>query len=236
MVGMDLFPHVAALERLLGFEFRERRLLMLAFVHRSFWNEFPEKLPGYNERLEFLGDSVLNLIVGEYLYMRHPERSEGELSDLRAHLVEASSCMRYADKLDLGQFLLLGRGEKTNLGKGRKTILADLFEALMGAIYLDQGYGQARNFFLSTFEKEIEAIIAAPPINAKALLQDLIQKRFHAPPIYTVLEEEGPIHARTFRVAVFANEKKLGEGRGSSKKEAQQEAAASALMHLGQPS
>src|SRR5262245_22507709 len=128
------------IEKKLSYRFANRNLLLLAFVHRSYWNEHQGVIAEHNERLEFLGDTVLGLVVAEYLYEHLPHMAEGSLSDFRAHLVDATSCMGYILKLNLQDSILLGRGEKMNVGKGRDSILADLFEAIMGAIYLDGGF------------------------------------------------------------------------------------------------
>ena len=157
---------------------------------------------------------------------------EGTLSDLRSRLVEASSCVMYVNKLGIADYVLLGKGERLNRGKGRETILADLFEAIIGAIYLDVGYSAAKDFFFAHFEKEVREIIAEPSRNWKAELQDYAQKKYQTPPVYEVIAESGPSHQKHFKVAVFINNAQVGVGEGSSKKEAQQSAAASAVVKL----
>lgn len=224
--------HQAEIEEKLQVKFRRPELLRLSFIHRSFWNEHQDQVNDHNERLEFLGDSILGLIIAEYLYLHLPAISEGTLSDFRSRLVEAVSCVSYIQKLDISHHLLLGKGEKMNIGKGRDTILADLFEAIIGAIYLDQGYEGAKDFFLRHFEEDIERILADPAKNWKAELQDFAQKKYQQTPIYEVIEESGPAHRKIFRVAVFIKNEKIGEGEGSSKKIAQQQAAAAALALL----
>lgn len=227
-----IFEKRDEIEGKLGYHFRQLDYLTLAFVHRSYWNEHQGLVKDHNERLEFLGDSVLGLVTAEYLYCHLPETPEGVLSDLRSRLVEASSCVVYVQKLGITEYLLLGRGEKMNTGKGRESILADLFEALMGAIYLDGGYEAAKMFFFRHFQKETEKILGNPTHNWKAELQDFAQKKFQKTPVYEVIEESGPSHQKNFRIAVFINEQKVGEGSGGSKKEAQQQAAADALARL----
>lgn len=227
----NLYRHTSDIEKKIGYHFSDHSLMALAFVHRSFINE-NRSIQNHNERLEFLGDSILGLLIAEYLYRFLPATPEGELSYLRSRLVEAVSCVKYIQKLDLEKHLLLGRGEKMNDGKGRESILADLFEAIIGAIYLDGGIEAARSFLFKNFSDEIEAILKTPIRNWKALLQDYCQKKYQQPPIYKVLSEAGPDHSKMFIVGVYINEQLLGQGEGGSKKEAQQAAASEALSHF----
>jgi ribonuclease-3 len=227
----ELIQKAPEIEAKLGYSFNNRALLALAFVHRSFINEHRE-VKEHNERLEFLGDSVLSLLVSEYLYIYLPSTSEGDLSYLRSRIVEASSCVAFTQKLDIEQYLLLGRGERMSDGRGRDSIMADLFEAVVGAIYLDRGLEAAKSFFFKNFSKEINAILEKPDRNWKAILQDYCQKKFQQPPVYQVLSEEGPDHNKTFLISVRIRNQEFGRGQGSSKKEAQQAAAADALSHL----
>lgn len=226
---------IPKIEERLGYKFNDKSLLSLAFIHRSYINEHREILC-HNERLEFLGDSILGMIMAEYLYVNFPKTPEGELSFLRSRLVEAPSCVLFVQKLDLSKHLLLGKGERMNDGRGRESILADLFEAIIGAIYLDGGITAARKFIFDNFSTEIEQIIQTPLMNWKATLQDHCQKKYQATPTYTVLEESGPDHHKLFKVLVTINDTDLGIGQGSSKKEAQQAAAADALKKLSQKS
>lgn len=232
MKTMDsLLTDVPAIEAKLHYTFRDRSLLTLAFIHRSYINEHRE-VAQHNERLEFLGDSILGLLAAEYLYHYFPDYPEGELSYLRSRLVEASSCGNYVQKMDLSKYLLLGKGEKMNDGRGRESILADLFEAIIGAVYLDGGIEAAKKFLFENFSHEIESTIATPLANWKALLQDYCQKKYQQPPCYRVLEESGPDHNKKFVIAVMVADKEYGRGVGASKKEAQQSAAAHALETL----
>jgi ribonuclease-3 len=225
---LHLTPEI---ETKIGYHFKDRSLLVLAFVHRSFINEHRD-VSYHNERLEFLGDSILGLLTAEYLYKLLPDVPEGDLSYLRSRLVEASSCVKYLHQLQVENYVLLGKGEKRNDGRGRESILADLFEALMGAIYLDGGIEAARHFFFGNFAPEIDAILKTPLRNWKALLQDYCQKKFQHPPHYEVIEAVGPEHSKFFTIAVTINETELGRGTGASKKEAQQAAAADALAKV----
>lgn len=232
---MNPFQHLiqstSLIETRIGHVFQDKSLLALSFVHRSFANESRE-MKDHNERLEFLGDSVLGMLIAEYLYRNYPMTPEGELSYLRSRLVEASSCVLYIQKLDLGKYLFLGKGERMNDGRGRETILADLFEALIGAIFLDGGLSAAEKFLFKNFTPEIESILQTPQRNWKAILQDYCQKRFQQTPTYKVIEETGPDHSKNFKVSVLMGVKELGQGFGSSKKLAQQAAAEDALSRV----
>ncbi|CCB85419.1 MULTISPECIES: ribonuclease III [Parachlamydia] len=232
MKALDLLAqNISNIELRLGYKFQDRDLLALAFVHRSFINENRE-IHEHNERLEFLGDSVLGLLIADYLYRYLPSTPEGELSYLKSRLVEASSCVTYIHKLDLEQFLLLGRGERMNDGRGRESILADLLEAIIGAVYLDGGLESAKAFLFKNFSTEIEAILKTPVRNWKALLQDYCQKKYQTTPSYHVIDEKGPDHSKTFKISVFLNDEEVGKGEGGSKKEAQQKAAEDALSKM----
>lgn len=228
----ELIPQLSEVEDRLGYWFKNKKLLAMAFVHRSFYNEHRDLVEEHNERLEFLGDSVLGLLISDYLYHHLPMQAEGELSRLRAHLVEAGSCAKFLVQLGVGPFVLLGRGERANEGRGRETILADLFEALIGALYLDGGIGEAKRIFWIHFEKEIHNILESPARNWKAELQDYSQKKYQKPPIYKVVSEGGPDHSKVFLIAAFLNDQEVGKGSGSSKKEAEQAAAKNALDNL----
>lgn len=227
----QLTHDIPQIESKLGYVFRDKSYLMLAFVHRSFLNE-NRKTTHHNERLEFLGDSVLGMLMAQFLYLQLPETPEGDLSYLRSRLVEASTCMTFVQKLNLEKHLLLGKGERMNDGRGRDSILADLFEAIIGAIFLDGGVEAVRQFLFRNFEHEISDILITPLRNWKALLQDYCQRKFQHPPQYVVLEEVGPDHSKIFTIAVMINEEELGRGKGSSKKEAQQAAAADAMVRV----
>jgi ribonuclease-3 len=179
-----------------------------------------------------LGDSVLGLIVSDFLYQSLPEEAEGELSHLRAFLVGAECCAEYMQMLEVGQWVLLGRGEQMNEGRGRETIHADLLEAIIGAIYVDGGLEAAKAFFLLHFSERLQRAMKSPQRNWKAELQDYSQKRTQQPPIYRVTGEEGPDHNKCFSVEVLVADRVVGSGKGSSKKQAEQEAAQAALKEL----
>ncbi len=221
------------IEERLGYVFGNKNFLINALVHRSFANEYLEGPLPHNERLEFLGDSVLGLVVVDYLYHRLPSYPEGALSQLRSKLVDASSCAKYLQKLDIPEFILLGRGEKITEGRSKLSILADTFEALVGAIYLDGGMAIAKSFLLCHFEEEANAAIGSPPRNFKAELQDYTQRKFQKVPVYKIAQETGPDHAKMFHVIVYVEEAESGIGVGTTKKEAEQRAALDALSKLG---
>lgn len=229
---MQEFFQPEVVEAKLKVKFHSKALLKLAFIHRSFWNEHQGFISDHNERLEFLGDSVLGLLVADYLFSQHPSLDEGSLSTLRSQLVDAPACANYVQKLEIAPFLLLGKGEQMNQGKGRESILADLFEALIGALYLDQGLDAVRSFFFLHFKEDVEQMVEQPQRNWKAELQDYAQKTYQQAPLYEVMEESGPAHKKRFKISVWIHDEKCGEGEGSSKKEAQVEAAKNALSNL----
>lgn len=222
-----LKSHIPAIEEKLAYTFANKELLVLAFVHRSFINEYRAGPLEHNERLEFLGDSVLNLSVADFLYHRLPAGPEGQLSQIRSALVDATACAHYLQKLSLADHILLGKGERLTEGKTKPSILADVFEALLGAIHLDGG--SAKSFLLFHFEPDFESAIGSPHRNYKAELQDISQKKHQKPPVYKIIEETGPDHAKIFHVIVYVNDKEAGLGIGASKKEAESKAALDAL-------
>ncbi len=228
----NLLDQIEQIEKKISYVFQKKDLLVLAFVHRSFHNEHRQKVLEHNERLEFLGDSVLNILISEYLYTTFPEHSEGHLSHVRAFLIEAAMCAKLVQKLSLTEFILLGKGEKMSEGKNKESIQADLFEALLASIFLDGGLESASKFFWSHFKEEIELRLKEPIRNWKAELQDYSQKKYQKTPTYQVLNAHGPDHHKEFEIAVYFEELELGRGMGSSKKEAEQEAAKAALGSL----
>jgi ribonuclease III len=228
-----LLAQASLIEERIQYTFFDKNLLKLAFVHRSFFNEHRDIVEQHNERLEFLGDSVFGLLVSDYLYSKLPIETEGHLSHLRSQIVEASSCAQMIQKLHIAEFVLLGRGESMNDGRGRETILSDLFEALIGAIYLDGGLEEVNKFFLRHFEDQMMAHLSMPMRNWKAELQDYSQKKYQKPPTYKVVKETGPDHSKIFHVHALIEEQEVGQGTGSSKKEAAQNAAEDALRKLG---
>lgn len=226
----ELNTKLDQIEARLGYTFQDKSLLISSFVHRSYINENKDFPYQDNERLEFLGDSVLNLIVAEYLYQTLPDESEGKLSSLRAHAVSSQACTRFFELLELQEFMLIGRGEELQAGRGgRSSIVADMFEALLGALYLDGGLAHARSFFLSHFTDLLGNMCHSPEQNWKAMLQEYTQKRVQKIPTYRLLRESGPDHARLFEIGVYIDEECIGQGEGATKKEAERQAAKCAL-------
>lgn len=223
------------LEELIGVPFNDERLLQSAFVHRSFIHEHPERIPGLtaNERLEFLGDAVLNFVTASWLYTRHPESSEGELTALRAALVKTSTLAGFARSLNLGAHIRISRGEDTPTARNRAPLLADVFEAVLGAVYLDQGLDAARAFVTPFLERQIEAILSGNvEIDYRTRLQERAQARYNQTPAYRTLEVRGPDHQREFTMEVLVGARSLGVGSGPSKQAAAQSAAKAALAQI----
>jgi ribonuclease-3 len=223
----------AILEAKLAYTFRDAAFLETALTHRSWLNETEDARRTDNERLEFLGDAVLALVTSDLLMRRFPEQPEGDLSKARAAIVNEAGLARIADVLTLGQWIFLGRGEEQAGGRRKRSLLANTFEALLGAIYLDGGFGAA----FQVAEHLMEPIIADVPSAAnrdfKSRLQELAQATLQVAPSYIVLSERGPDHAKTFEVAILIGEKEYGRAFGQSKKEAQQNAAELALAAMG---
>ncbi len=218
------------IEKQLSLKFKNKDLLIQAFCHRSYLNENPDFYLSQNERLEFLGDAVLELIVTEYLYQEYPKKTEGELTNWRASLVNAKILSEVAKNLNFNEFLLLSRGETKELGKARQYILANTFEALIGAAYLDQGYEVCRKFIEKNLIKELSRIIKKGLfIDAKSHFQEEAQERMGITPTYKVLEDWGPDHAKNFIIGVFLSKELIAKGEGSSKQEAEEAAAKNAI-------
>lgn len=222
------------LEDILGITFDNKDLLIQAFCHRSYVNENPDFHLSHNERLEFLGDAVLELVVTEYLYRHFSKKNEGELTNYRAALVNSKRLSIVANRLRFNDFLLLSKGEQKETGKARQYILANTFEALIGAIYLDKGYQVCRHFIGKNLLPELQEIIEKKLFkDPKSRFQEEAQERIRTTPTYKVLEEWGPDHAKHFVVGVFLNDEMVAKGEGSSKQEAEEEAARKALKIKG---
>lgn len=218
------------LEKKLGLKFKNKNLLTQAFVHRSYLNENPGFPLEQNERLEFLGDAVLELVITEYLYKEYPKKTEGELTNWRAALVNAKMLSSMAEELGFNNFLLLSRGEMKELGKARQYILANTLESFIGAIYLDLGYEAADKFIKNYLLKKLPDIIKNKLYkDSKSHFQEEAQDKKGITPVYKVIKEWGPDHKKKFTVGVFLGEDLVAEGEGSSKQEAEEEAAKEAL-------
>lgn len=224
-----------SLQENLNYKFKDSNLLELAMTHSSYANEHKMDIVDNNERLEFLGDAILNLIVSQYLYKKYPNHPEGELTKIRAKVVCESSLAYAAKKIDVGKFLLLGKGEEATGGRDRESILADAAEAIVGAIYMDSDL-EATNFvLLSNFEADIVHAVAKGNlfIDYKTELQEIIQKNGESTMEYIVTKEVGPDHNKRFYMNVLVDDKIIGTGLGKNKKDAEQMAAKEALIKLG---
>ena len=225
--------NLSELEGKIGVIFKNKDLLLQALTHRSYINENPKWHLDHNERLEFLGDAVLELVVTEYLYNKYPN-PEGELTNWRAALVNAIMMAKVSAKIDLNEYLLLSRGESKDVGRARQYILANALEAVIGAIYLDQGYKATDKFISRFILDELPKILEEKAYrDYKSLFQEKSQDEVGITPTYEVMKEWGPDHVKNFRIGVFLEKDLIGEGEGPSKQDAQQEAAKDALEKKG---
>ncbi len=207
----------------------KEELISMALTHPSYAQE--KNAVVNNQRLEFLGDAVLNMVVAEYLYCHFGNKAEGELTKIRARVVCEKALVSVAARLDLGKYILLGRGEEMSGGRRRSSILADAAEAVIGAVYLDQGYESARDFIVKYLEDIIIDTVHGDYYDYKSRLQELVQARDKDNVSYAIIEESGPAHAKTFIIGVYYRGELLAQGSGKSKKEAEQKAAEAALAN-----
>lgn len=220
----------SALKKKLGFRFKNDDLLTEALTHRSYLNEYPKWRLPHNERLEYLGDAVLELLVSEELFNKFPKQPEGQLTVLRAALVNYQILARIAEMVGLRDFILMSRGERKDTGRAREVILANAIEAVIGAMYLDQGLEKVRIFVLKFVMNNLDEVLKTKSYkDAKSELQEIIQEKMKVTPTYSVLEESGPAHRRIFRMGVYFAGKLITDGAGPSKQEAELEAAKNAL-------
>ncbi len=218
------------IEKVINVTFTSEELLKTACTHRSYLNEHRSTLQHHNERLEFLGDAVLELVVTDFLYLKFSDKPEGELTSWRAALVKTESLAELAEELDIGKFLLMSRGEAKSGGRTRMALLANLVEAIIGAIYLDQGYDKAAEFISVNINSKLDGILkTGAHIDAKSHFQEIAQEHEGTTPHYEVISESGPDHDKVFEMAVYLKDKIWGKGQGNSKQTAQQSAAQSAL-------
>ncbi len=218
------------LEKNIGITFTNQDLLTEALTHRSYLNEFPRWPLPHNERLEYLGDAVLELIVSEELFRKFPTQPEGQLTVLRAALVNYQILARVAERIGLQKFVLMSRGEKKDTGRAREVILANAIEAVIGAVYLDQGFEAARRFTIAFVMTNLDEVLTTKSYkDAKSELQESVQEKLRLTPTYRTLGETGPAHKRIFTMGVYFGEKLIAEGSGPSKQEAELAAAKSAL-------
>ncbi len=229
-------PDFSKFEKDIGINFKKIELLKQAFTHRSYLNEHRDLELAHNERLEFLGDAVLELIVTEYLYEKYPDSNEGDMTSFRSALVNAITLSDAASKIGMNDYLLLSKGEAKDTGRARQIILANTMEALIGAIYLDQGYDTARYFISKNVFTLIDKIIEEKKwIDAKSEFQEQAQNQEGITPSYKTVKEEGPDHDKKFTVAVYLGKTKVAEGEGRSKQDAEQSAAAAGLKTKNWP-
>lgn len=217
-------------EKKIKVTFKDKDLIKQAFTHRSYINENPATSLSHNERLEFLGDAVLELIVTDFLYRKYPQYTEGELTALRSALVNAIIISEVASDIGMNDFLLLSKGEAKDFGKARQYILANTYEAFVGALYLDQGYDAVNVFITKTLLPKTEEIVSKKLWrDAKSLVQEKAQEFVNVTPAYKVLNEAGPDHDKHFTVGIYFAKDLIAEGKGKSKQEAEQKAAEAAL-------
>jgi len=225
---------LSELESIIGVTFIDKQLLLSAITHRSYLNEHRSATQDHNERLEFLGDAVLELVVTDYLFRSYPEKPEGELTAIRAALVNTVSLSASAEALGVNQYLLMSKGEAKDEGRARQYILANVFEAFIGAMYLDQGFEVAKGFITRELFPKTEAIVKLRLWqDGKSRFQELAQEHASVTPTYQLLGQAGPDHDRVFTIGVFLRQEKIAEGEGRSKQEAEQEAALRALAAKG---
>ncbi|MBA3724513.1 MAG: ribonuclease III [Candidatus Levybacteria bacterium] len=214
-------------------EFNNQKLFQQAFIHRSYLNEAKEPLES-NERLEFLGDSILSFVVSQHLYITYPQFDEGILTNLRSLVVNTKSLAKTAKELQFGDHLMLSRGEEDSKGRENESILANTFEAVIGAMFMDQGIESVKTFLHAVLIPDIEIYVQKKVFkDPKSLLQEYVQSKKQNSPMYKVIHEEGPAHAKLFTIGVFVENVLTGEGRGKSKQEAEERAAEKALEKIG---
>jgi ribonuclease-3 len=230
---MHASSSIARFEKEIGYSFKNISLLVDAFTHKSFAHENQNNEVSFNERMEFLGDAVLELVISEYLYREYSEFTEADLSRIKSYAVQESTLADIAKKLNVGKFLRLGKGEEITGGRKKPSLLADAFEALLAAIYLDSGYRKTREFILHHFiEKIIKTASDDFIFDFKTRLQEIVQAKFGILPDYVTHKEEGPEHEKIFEVKVYINDKVYGSGKGKSKKSAAQIAAKAGLKKI----
>lgn len=221
---------IEKVEKLIGFTFTDKIHLLTAITHRSYLNENRDAKQEHNERTEFLGDAVLELVVTNFLFHKYTDKPEGELTAVRAALVNTVSLAESATKLGINDYLLMSKGEAKDTGRARQYILANVFEALIGALYIDQGYEAAQTFIATHLFPKTEKIVDKQLWqDDKSRFQELAQENTNTTPTYETLGQTGPDHDRTFTVGVFLGKEKVGEGKGRAKQEAEQKAAEDAL-------
>ncbi len=227
-------PDLSKLEKIIGTVFSHKEYLLSAVTHRSYLNEHRGATQDHNERLEFLGDAVLELAVTDYLFRRYAEKPEGELTAIRAALVNTTSLSEASQKLGINEFMLMSKGEAKDTGRARQYILANAFEATIGAIYLDQGYDAAATFIANNLFSKTDRIVEKRLWqDPKSRFQELSQEKVSITPSYELVSQTGPDHDRVFTIGIFLRDEKVAEGQGRSKQEAEQDAAEKAIEAKG---
>lgn len=231
--GKVRLKQLSLIQSLIHVKFKDKNLLNRALIHRSYVNESSTGKIKDNERLEYLGDSVLGLIVNEYLFKRFEDYPEGDLAKIKSAVVSEPTLAKVARDIKLGNYLLMGKGEELSGGRDRSSILANSFEALIGAVYLDQGLKECRNFILSLLKKDIERIDRMTYLrDPKTTLQEYVQKKYKDRPVYEVMEENGPDHKKEFIVRLIINGTEVSRGTGTSKRKAEMTAAEHILKKI----
>lgn len=234
MIDDTIIASMKKLEDVIGVTFAEKELLLSAITHRSYLNEHKEATWSHNERLEFLGDAVLELVATDFLFNKYPDKPEGELTAVRAALVNTVALAAASEKLGINDYLLMSKGEAKDTGRARQYILANSFEAFIGAIYCDQGYDAAKAFIAKhLFDKTDDIVDKRLWQDAKSRFQELAQEHASVTPTYETLSQDGPDHDRVFTVGVFLRKEKVADGKGRSKQEAEQMAAEKAIEARG---
>ncbi|PIR46499.1 MAG: ribonuclease III [Candidatus Vogelbacteria bacterium CG10_big_fil_rev_8_21_14_0_10_45_14] len=229
-IKINTMNNLDKFEKKMGLSFNDPNYLRQAFTHRSYLNEHSEWKGNHNERLEFLGDAVLELVATHFLYMQYPTRPEGELTSIRASIVNTTSLSETASALGMNEYLMLSRGEAKDTGRARQYILANTYEAVVGAIYLDKGYDEAKSFIELTLLPKTDNIVEESLWrDAKSYFQEKAQEMEGVTPNYEVVSEEGPDHDKTFTVALYIGKEKVAEGSGHSKQDAETSAARAGL-------
>lgn len=222
-----------ALETALKIEFKNLELYKRCFTHRSFLNEASNPSLHHNERLEFLGDAVLELVTTDYLFHNYPDKNEGEMTSWRSMLVQGANLAKVARKLDLGQYLLLSKGEEASGGRNKDYLLANTVEALIGAIYVDLGFEKAKQFISDFIMVDFDELLASGANrDGKSVFQEYAQEQFGITPHYDLIAETGPDHDKNFEMGAFIGEKLIATGNGTSKQKAEQKAAMQAMEQL----
>jgi ribonuclease III len=224
---------ISEFEDRLGYRFKDRKILLEALTHRSFAHENPREAAAYNERIEFLGDAILGFVIAEHLFLSEKSPTESIMAKSKSYLVKEAVLSDVARSISLGDYLRLGKGEEGTGGRSKPSLLADATEAVIGAVYLDGGFGVVRELILSLFREKIDEIMASGQFHDfKTDLQEKTQMHFGVVPEYRIIKEEGEEHRKTFEVDVFVGNERYGRGTGRSKKEAETRAAREALQKM----